>query len=93
MNGTLRKANVGQHVTLNGWIQKRRDFEQTSDDKVRKRMDGVTEDMYKRKSPFVKRREAQKAHLDLPKFPTTTIGSFPVCVIHLHPIRLLTLPL
>jgi len=58
-------------------IQKRRQFEQTSDDKVRKRMDGVTDDMYKRKSPFVKRREAQKAHLDLPKFPTTTIGSFP----------------
>jgi 5-methyltetrahydropteroyltriglutamate--homocysteine methyltransferase len=64
-------------------IHKRRDFEQKSDDKVRKRMDGVTEEMYKRKSPFVKRREAQKAHLDLPKFPTTTIGSFPVSLGYL----------
>jgi aspartyl-tRNA synthetase len=26
MNGTLRKEHVGQSVTLNGWIQKRRDF-------------------------------------------------------------------
>ena len=26
MNGTLRKDHVGQSVTLNGWIQKRRDF-------------------------------------------------------------------
>lgn len=59
-------------------IQKRRHFEQTSDDRVRKRMESVTDDMLKRKNPFVKRREAQKAHLDLPKFPTTTIGSFPV---------------
>jgi 5-methyltetrahydropteroyltriglutamate--homocysteine methyltransferase len=33
--------------------------------------------MLARKSPFPTRREAQKSHLDLPKFPTTTIGSFP----------------
>jgi 5-methyltetrahydropteroyltriglutamate--homocysteine methyltransferase len=59
-------------------IQNRRHFEQTSDDKVRRRMDSITDEMLKRKAPFVKRREAQKAHLDLPKFPTTTIGSFPV---------------
>jgi aspartyl-tRNA synthetase len=26
MNGNLRKEHVGQSVTLNGWIQKRRDF-------------------------------------------------------------------
>jgi aspartyl-tRNA synthetase len=26
VNGTLRKENAGQPVTLNGWVQKRRDF-------------------------------------------------------------------
>ena len=26
MNGTLRKSHVGQSVTLNGWVHKRRDF-------------------------------------------------------------------
>jgi 5-methyltetrahydropteroyltriglutamate--homocysteine methyltransferase len=33
--------------------------------------------MKKRKSPFSARREAQKAAIDLPLYPTTTIGSFP----------------
>ncbi|TDL29545.1 cobalamin-independent methionine synthase [Rickenella mellea] len=58
-------------------IGKRREFETTSDDAVRKRVAAITDEMLHRKSPFPKRREAQKGHLDLPKFPTTTIGSFP----------------
>lgn len=60
-------------------IAKRRKFESASDDAVRKRVAGITPDMLNRRSPFATRLEAQKAHLDLPKFPTTTIGSFPVC--------------
>lgn len=72
-------ATVAAELEVNKTsIEKRRQFEKESDDKVRKRMAAVTEDMLSRKSAFVKRREAQKAHLDLPKFPTTTIGSFPV---------------
>lgn len=31
----------------------------------------------KRASPYATRRDAQRAHLDLPAYPTTTIGSFP----------------
>ncbi|KAK7449196.1 methionine-synthesizing 5-methyltetrahydropteroyltriglutamate--homocysteine methyltransferase [Stygiomarasmius scandens] len=57
-------------------IAKRRDFEKNSDDTVRKRVASITPEQYERKSPFAVRREAQKK-LNLPKFPTTTIGSFP----------------
>lgn len=59
-------------------IAKRRKFESTSDDAVRKRVASITPDMLNRRSPFTTRQQAQKAHLDLPRFPTTTIGSFPV---------------
>ncbi|KAG8960597.1 methionine-synthesizing 5- methyltetrahydropteroyltriglutamate--homocysteine methyltransferase [Tulasnella sp. 419] len=58
-------------------IQKRREFEANSDDAVRKRVAAITPDQLNRKSPFPARREAQKKVLNLPKFPTTTIGSFP----------------
>ncbi|KAH7887656.1 cobalamin-independent synthase [Phlebopus sp. FC_14] len=58
-------------------IAKRRDFERTSDDAVRKRVAAITPEMYHRKSPFATRKEVQAKHLQLPQFPTTTIGSFP----------------
>ncbi|WWD05939.1 5-methyltetrahydropteroyltriglutamate-homocysteine S-methyltransferase [Kwoniella europaea PYCC6329] len=58
-------------------IAARREFERTSDSAVRDRVAAITEEQLKRKSPFPARREAQKKHLNLPKFPTTTIGSFP----------------
>jgi 5-methyltetrahydropteroyltriglutamate--homocysteine methyltransferase len=58
-------------------IAKRREFEHTSDDAVRKRVDGITDEMLHRKSPFAVRVKVQQK-LNLPKFPTTTIGSFPV---------------
>ncbi|EJD48623.1 cobalamin-independent methionine synthase [Auricularia subglabra TFB-10046 SS5] len=58
-------------------IAKRREFERNSDDAVRKRVAAIKPEDLKRKSPFPVRREAQKKHLNLPKFPTTTIGSFP----------------
>ncbi|KAL4076078.1 cobalamin-independent synthase [Scleroderma citrinum] len=58
-------------------IAKRREFEHTSDDAVRKRVDSITPDMYHRKSPFSTRKEVQAKKLQLPAFPTTTIGSFP----------------
>jgi 5-methyltetrahydropteroyltriglutamate--homocysteine methyltransferase len=58
-------------------IKKRRDFEAQSDASVRERLSKVTPEMYNRKSPFAQRRVAQSAVVKLPKFPTTTIGSFP----------------
>lgn len=59
-------------------ISKRREFEKNSDDTVRKRVDAITPDQLNRKSPFPTRKEIQAKYLNLPKFPTTTIGSFPV---------------
>jgi 5-methyltetrahydropteroyltriglutamate--homocysteine methyltransferase len=58
-------------------IARRREFERTSDDAVRKRVAAITPDMLERKNPFAVRKEVQKKHIELPKFPTTTIGSFP----------------
>ena len=72
-------AEVAKAVEANKTsIAKRREFERTSDDAVRKRVAAITPDMLERKSPFAVRQQVQKKHLDLPKFPTTTIGSFPV---------------
>jgi 5-methyltetrahydropteroyltriglutamate--homocysteine methyltransferase len=59
-------------------ITKRREFESNSDDAVRKRVAAITPEQLERKSPFAVRQEVQKKKLSLPKFPTTTIGSFPV---------------
>jgi 5-methyltetrahydropteroyltriglutamate--homocysteine methyltransferase len=44
---------------------------------VKQRAAGVTEVMLRREKPFAERRPAQMAHIDLPAYPTTTIGSFP----------------
>ena len=65
-------------------ITKRRDFERNSDDAVRKRVAAITPEQLERKSPFAVRKEVQKQKLHLPKFPTTTIGSFPVSIEYAH---------
>lgn len=62
-------------------IAKRREFEHTSDGAVRQRVASITPDMYHRKSLFATRKEVQAKKLQLPRFPTTTIGSFPVSVL------------
>jgi 5-methyltetrahydropteroyltriglutamate--homocysteine methyltransferase len=58
-------------------IAKRRAFESESDDSVRKRVAAITDEQLHRKSAFAVRKQIQAEHLKLPKFPTTTIGSFP----------------
>ena len=58
-------------------ISARRDFEKKSDAAVRDRLSAVTEEQYNRKSGFDARIAAQQERFPLPKFPTTTIGSFP----------------
>jgi len=58
-------------------IAARRDFEKKSDASVRDRLSAVTDEQYHRKSKFPERIAAQQKRVALPKFPTTTIGSFP----------------
>ncbi|CEH17118.1 cobalamin-independent methionine synthase [Ceraceosorus bombacis] len=58
-------------------IKARRDFEKNSNPAVRERLAAVKESDYKRSEPFSVRSETQRKHLNLPTFPTTTIGSFP----------------
>ena len=60
-------------------IAERRKFETQSDGTVRARVASILPNQLERKSPFAVRKEEQAKHLKLPKFPTTTIGSFPVC--------------
>ena len=49
----------------------------TNDPKVKERQSKVTDADYKRKSEFPERISQQQKKLNLPLFPTTTIGSFP----------------
>ncbi|KAL1996981.1 hypothetical protein VTN49DRAFT_7846 [Thermomyces lanuginosus] len=58
-------------------IESRRSSKRTNDPKVKARQEAVTEEMHNRKSPFPERLAAQAKSLNLPLFPTTTIGSFP----------------
>lgn len=44
---------------------------------VKTRLDNVTEDQLNRKSAYDVRKVVQQKELNLPSFPTTTIGSFP----------------
>ncbi|MDI9430249.1 MAG: 5-methyltetrahydropteroyltriglutamate--homocysteine S-methyltransferase [Planctomycetota bacterium] len=44
---------------------------------VRKRLAGLSDEMFARRSPFAERKQMQQARFHLPALPTTTIGSFP----------------
>ena len=58
-------------------IQDRRTSALTNNADVKRRLDAVTPDFAKRKSPFAERILEQRKSLRLPLYPTTTIGSFP----------------
>jgi 5-methyltetrahydropteroyltriglutamate--homocysteine methyltransferase len=58
-------------------LEDRRISARTRNPAVRERVTALTDEDARRKSSFEVRREAQHARLDLPLFPTTTIGSYP----------------
>lgn len=58
-------------------VQSRASSERTNDPKVKERQSAVTEQQHNRKSAFPTRHAEQGKSINLPLFPTTTIGSFP----------------
>jgi len=58
-------------------ILSRRQSPRVNKPAVKAALAGVNAGLGKRKSPYVQRAPKQAARLKLPKFPTTTIGSFP----------------
>ena len=58
-------------------LEDRRNSHRTRSPAVRDRVRALTDEDARRESQFEVRREAQRSRLDLPLFPTTTIGSFP----------------
>jgi 5-methyltetrahydropteroyltriglutamate--homocysteine methyltransferase len=58
-------------------MQSRRTSKRIHNDAVKARLAAVTEDMKNRRSPYSERAKVQRALLQFPLLPTTTIGSFP----------------
>ncbi|HEX7381457.1 MAG TPA: 5-methyltetrahydropteroyltriglutamate--homocysteine S-methyltransferase [Nevskiaceae bacterium] len=76
----LREGRAGVSAALqatDGAVADRRRSTRVHDAKVAKRLQELGDAHRSRKHPFAQRHEAQLHKLSLPKFPTTTIGSFP----------------
>jgi len=58
-------------------LESRSQSKRTRNPEVRERVESLEADADRRDSPFEVRREAQRSELELPMFPTTTIGSYP----------------
>ncbi|KAI1617432.1 5-methyltetrahydropteroyltriglutamate-homocysteine methyltransferase [Exophiala viscosa] len=71
-------ASVREALEANAKSQQSRASSSITNDKeVKDRQSKVSEEMHNRKSPFPDRIAQQQQRLNLPLFPTTTIGSFP----------------
>jgi 5-methyltetrahydropteroyltriglutamate--homocysteine methyltransferase len=58
-------------------VQDRKTSNRIHNQEVQSRMDAITKAMANRQNAFSARQKAQRADLNLPLYPTTTIGSFP----------------
>ena len=61
----------------NGILENRRTSIRTHNPAVRERLEDIDPDWSRRKKTYAERAELQRGVLDLPLYPTTTIGSFP----------------
>jgi len=82
--GLLRRAMVEGRASVAGALaaaravqERRRNSARIHRPEVAARLAAIDETMLSRRRPYAERRPLQRARLDLPLFPTTTIGSFP----------------
>ncbi|QDT19126.1 5-methyltetrahydropteroyltriglutamate--homocysteine S-methyltransferase [Gimesia chilikensis] len=72
-----RKSVAAELAWYDEKMESRRKSERVHRAEVKERCAGVTEEMLRRQSPYPARQTIQTHELQLPLFPTTTIGSFP----------------
>lgn len=72
-----REAIAAEIAASDAVQQERKTSSRIHNPAVQERMKDISPDMMQRKSPFAERAKVQHAALNLPKFPTTSIGSFP----------------
>ena len=75
--GEGREAVADQLAASRDAVASRRRSPRIHNAAVAERLAAVGPADARRAGPYAERRAAQRAHLDLPEFPTTTIGSFP----------------
>lgn len=69
---------IASEITASDAVQEdRRTSKRIHDDAVKSRVADINDEITNRKSPFEQRQKIQHAALNLPLYPTTTIGSFP----------------
>lgn len=72
-----REKIAAELAASNTAQESRKTSERIHDKAVAERISNISDDMKERKSKFAERQKVQHAALDLPLYPTTTIGSFP----------------
>ncbi len=72
-----REAVAPQLAAARAAHEARRQSTRIHRPEVRERLAAIDDAMCSRRNPYAQRRPRQRARLDLPLFPTTTIGSFP----------------
>lgn len=80
LNSALNKGTKKEEKPLqliNDAIESRKNSQRTYSNHVRERVAGINESFVARKLPFPERIRLQHQQVELPLFPTTTIGSFP----------------
>lgn len=75
--GQIVDSCIKAFVANENDMRSKRQSEEIHDDAVKSRIAAIQSSDFNRKSEYAQRSIVQRRHLHLPKYPTTTIGSFP----------------